>query len=196
MIKKEFKENLFFDFSSRLLKKNITALPVDREIDRFKLVKGKYDGIQFPIVFKQNDGKNITDILDTGSVNLYLISDRTKDLLEANSITGWTTYPIRLYDKKGGEILGFHGFSVTGKCGKRDFSKCEIIRKPIRDQGPIWEFYKGVSINYWDGNDFCIPDGSLQIVLSEKGAKVFIANKISNVHLINLAEMETDVDAV
>ena len=49
--------------------------------------------------------------------------------MEENNPTGWKIYPIKLYDKKDNEVLGYHGLSVTGKCASIDYSKSEIIEK-------------------------------------------------------------------
>lgn len=83
------------------------------EIDE-NLIKAKYEGINFPVTFKQVGGKKFTDILATGVPSQFLISERLEKILMANSITGWQTYPINLLDKKGNRIEGYSGFSVTG----------------------------------------------------------------------------------
>lgn len=77
------------------------AGPLDiRSIRRAELIKGNYEDMAFPIAFKQGTGNNLLDILDTGFPGLYLISERLKAILEDNHLTGWKTYPIKLYDKK------------------------------------------------------------------------------------------------
>src|SRR5262245_57966928 len=110
--------NIFFDFASKLVSSNVQvqAQTIDLEVDEnavslsdhSKLIKGQYDGIDFPVIFKQKYGKKFNDILDTGWPSLYLISDRLKGILEENSLTGWQIFPIKLYNKKGNEIFGYY----------------------------------------------------------------------------------------
>ncbi len=84
------------------------------------MIVGQYEGYEFPIEFKQDKeyGSRLRDVLDTGYPPAYLISDRFRDLLTENNVTGWKTYPIRLYDKKGNLINGYNGLSFTGR-GRR-----------------------------------------------------------------------------
>ena len=63
------------------------------------MAKGKYEGIDFPVIFKQEMGKKWTDILDIDWSNLYLISSKIKAVLEENKLTGWKTFPVKVYDK-------------------------------------------------------------------------------------------------
>ena len=62
--------------------------------------------------------------MNTGWPNLYLISARMKAILEENGLTGWQTFPIKLYNIEGHEIIGYHGFSIA-----TSFAKSEIVEK-------------------------------------------------------------------
>src|SRR5262245_11871693 len=113
--------NDFFYFGSKLLSSTVQAGPIVLKQKNglpgsYYLIKGYYEGINFPYVFKQDYGKKFTDILDTGCAGLFLISENLKKILENNRFTGWKTYPIKLYDKKNNEVSGYHGFSVIGSC--------------------------------------------------------------------------------
>lgn len=192
----------FFDFRSQFLSSTIQAHSVGLKKDangindQWKLIKGNYEGINFPVTFKQKYGKKLTDILDTGWPSLYLISDRMKTILEDSQLTGWQTFPIKLYDENGNEIPGYHGFSITGKCSPITYESCEIIEKRMVPNGPICKFYKGMSIEDWDGSDLFTPEGTYDTLISKKAADVLKKNKITNLNLINLADSETDIDDV
>lgn len=192
----------FFDFSSRLLSSTFQAHAIGLKKDEnginehWKLIKGNYQGISFPVKFIQESGKKLTDILDTGWPDLNLISDRLKTILEENHLTGWRTFPIKVYDKKGSEITGYHGFSVIGHCSSLNYEKSEIIEKRIVPQGPICKFYKGLVIDDWDGSDFFTPEGTYQILVTQKTADILKKNKITNVYLENLADKEVNFDNV
>jgi hypothetical protein len=186
----------FFEFDSKLVSSTVQAHSVglkDDLHDRWKLVKGDYRNIDFPITFKQDSGNKLCDILDTGWASLYLISERMKKILEENNLTGWQVFPINLYDKKGHEITGYHGFSVTGHSGPTSYEKSEIIEKRSVPEGPICKYYKGVFIDNWDGTDFFTPEGTYQIYITKKAADVLKKNKITNMYLTNLTECEINV---
>lgn len=182
-----------FQASSIGLKKNDGSIN-----DHDKLIQGMYDGINFPILFEQECGKKLLDVLGTGWPGLSLISDKMKTVLEENKLTGWKTFPIKLYDKKRNEILGYHGFSVTGRCGPIDDRNAEIIDKQRIPEGPIFKAYKGlyIGLDKWDGSDFFIPDKSLFRIITNKTANILKKDKTLNIKLTNCTDFEIDVDAV
>ena len=149
----------FYDFASKFLTTTFQAHPINLKMLNVmeNLLKGELcEKIDFPVIFKQDSGKKIHDILDTGSVCLLLISEKMKDVLEQNNLTGWKTFPVQVFDKKGNEIKRYYGFSVIGKCGPIDYTKCEIVEKRLVPTGPISKFFKGryIGLETWDGSDF------------------------------------------
>jgi hypothetical protein len=192
----------FFNFSDGHLASSIQVESTNLNIkendldDHWKLIKGDYKGIYFPIIFKQRYGKNFNDILGTGWPGLYLISERFKNVLEENNLKGWTTFHIKLYNKKGDEIMGYHGFSVLGKCGPTSYSNCEIIEKRLVPNGPLCKYYKGVCIDGWDGSDFFTPERSYETFITQKAADKLRKHKISNMSLENLADVEMAVENI
>lgn len=151
-----------------------------------------YEGISFPVIFKQEYGKKLQDILDTGWVSLFLISDKLKAVLEENALTGWKTFAVKVLDKKGQEIQGYHGLSIVGRCGKINYSKSEIIEKRLVPNAPLGKYYKGsyVSLDEWDGSDFFLPEKYFGIIITSRAAEVLKKNKLTNIRLENLAEIE------
>ena len=187
----------FFDFGSELTLSTVHAPPINLNIsDRLKLIKGDYTNIEFPIIFKQDFGKKLTDILSTEFSGFYLISDRMKIILEETELTGWKPFPIILYDKKGNEIPKYHGFSTTGKSGPISYDNCEIIEKRYVPNGPICKFYKGLFIDKWDGSDFFMPEETCGTFVTKKAADVLREHKISNLRLENLTDRETSVSSI
>ena len=194
----------FFKFGSKLLSSTFQAGPVGLKKDtngvsaHLNLIRGKYEEIDFAVLFKQDSGKKLTDILDTGYVGLYLVSDRMKNILEENDVTGWKVFLIKLYDKKGNEVFGYHGFSVIGRCGPVDYEKSKIVEKPFVSGGPVCKFYKGlyIGLDSWDGSDFFLPGESCRSVITQKAADVLKKNKITNMQLYNLSEYETSVSNI
>lgn len=157
------------------------------------MIKGDYTGIEFPVIFKQKYGSKLHDILDTGYVGLFLISDKLKTILEVNHLTGWKTFLVTIYDRNENEVTGYHGFSVTGRCGSTSFEKSEIVEKQLVPTGPVCKYYKGIFIDKWDGSDFFSPEKKYQTFITGKAADLLKKNKITNMQLENSAEYEIDV---
>lgn len=195
----------FYTLRSKLSSSTVQAHPVGLKefhtidpnkrylYDEHRLIQGDYNDISFPVVFKQEYGKKLQDILDTGWPSLYLISDKTKTVLEDNDLTGWETFDVKVLDKQDKEIQGYYGLSITGRCGEIDYGKSEIIEKRLVPNGPVSKYYKGlhVGLNKWDGNDFFLPEKYFGIITTQRAAEVLKKNKLTNIRLENLAEIET-----
>lgn len=107
------------------------------------------------VPYRYSGGRTIpADFISVG-ISCFLISDRLKKLFVDCNFKGWKTYPISLYDKSGNLINGYHGFSVTGKTGKIDYSRSKIVSKPGMFGKPDI-VKKGIYFDesIWDGNDF------------------------------------------
>ena len=157
------------------------------------LIKGRYAGYTFPLVFRQTEsGRDLRDVLDTRYPPAYLISDRMKSLLEEHRITGWSCYPIELYDKKNAWITGYHGFSITGRAGAMDMSNQPIGEKRYREDGPVRKVYKGgyFDIDTWDGSDFFILDNSYWVIVTARVVELLKKNKITALEFERLSDME------
>ncbi len=186
--------NYFYDFGSKLLASNFQVHTVGKYA-KAALLMGDYANIQFPIQFKHKYGHKIGDVLDTGRVGLYLISDKLKDVLTMNSLTGWMVFPVVVSKINGEMISGFHGLSITGRCGPIDYNKSAIIEKRLLPNGPVGKFYKGlhVGLDQWDGCDFFLPKDSFGPIVTARAARVIEMSKLSNIILINLADIELPI---
>jgi len=139
-------------------------------------------------------GRQVMDILWTGDVWMFCVSSRVIELLQKNNITGWATYPVEVYDRKGQPLPGYHGFAVTGRGCRRDRSRSQIITKQVVPGGKPFEVYKGLYFyeEDWDGSDFFRVLG-VGTVVTEKVMRLFKKAKIANVRFIPLPEVELDV---
>jgi hypothetical protein len=194
----------FYIFSSKFVSSTLQVhmvgskefYPVDPTkshlFDEHKLLLGDYNDISFPVVFKQKYGKKRQDILDTGTASLFLISDKMKVTFEDNKLTGWKAFEVKILNKQGQEIQGYHGLSVTGRCGKINYSQSEIIEKRLVPEGPLGKYYRGlyVGLDKWDGSDFFLPEKNFGTVITNRAADILKNNKFTNIRLENLAEIE------
>lgn len=147
IIREKMEARFFFNFRSKLSSANarVAAIELDlepdpngvMEDDHTKLIKGQYEGIHFPVVFKQKHKGKFNDVLDTEWPGLYLISEKFKKIAEENELTGWQVFPVRLYDLKRDEIFGYYGFSIVGQCGSVSYAQSEILEKRWVPHGPF-----------------------------------------------------------
>lgn len=173
--------------------------PNERRIfDQDKLLIGDYSKIKFPVVFKQERGRHLKDMLGTGHPSLYLISDKMKSELKINFMTGWNTFPVELLDRDDRRIDGYYGLSITGRSGPIDYSKSKIIEKRLVPNGPLTKYYRGcyIGVDKWDGSDFFIPEATLAIFVTTRVAETINRAKLTNVEFRNLTEIEIDAFTV
>ena len=158
-----------------------------------KLRIGDYEGLQFPIVYREpqdDEGKRLRDVIWCEGL-CYLISDRTKILLEENNVTGWKTYPVIVYDKRGNEIKGYHGFSITGHCGG-EFTFCQDKEIQI-DEYSVGKQGISIDLEQWDGSDiFTVSERGVYKVVTQRVYNLFKKNKIDAISMIALSKYVHD----
>jgi hypothetical protein len=134
------------------------------------------------------------DVVWTTSAHPLIVSTRVKDLLNANEVTGWKTYPVEVLDKDGRKRPGYVGLSVVGRCGRVTLGKSRIVLK----QYPgghfpefLGHFFRPSS---WDGSDFCAdrPDArgnsSMSRIVSEEVIALLKRHRITNIRWEKLSE--------
>ena len=191
----------FFEFKSRLVSSTVQVFATGLQAvlvegkkwdQEDQLARGEYERIIFPVVFQYECGRKWCDVLDTGWPGFYVISDRMKKVLEEHGLTGWGTFPVRILDKKGSEVSGYHGFSTLGRCGPVDWTRGEVIEKRLVATGPLTRYRRGLyaGVDRWDGSDFFLPENYGGPIVTRRAAEVLKASKLTNVELNNLADIE------
>ncbi|MBE6190134.1 MAG: hypothetical protein E7145_04240 [Rikenellaceae bacterium] len=199
-LSKELAMEDFYHFASRNYLTTFSVSPEiaikareDKDYDksreiRNKLTLGDFEGLEFPVIFREDrdSGKRFRDVLDNRGGEM-LISDRLKQLLFDNNITGWKSYPIRMYDKRGNEVYGYSGFSVTGRCGGTLEYRTD---KVCYANG--YRFFEGLSfdIAQWDGSDIFMVNGNRSIIITKLVYKLFKAHKIDAIDMCALPEYD------
>lgn len=149
---------------------------------------------EVPLQFDAYQGGQATDVLWSTSLWPFFVSDRTLKLLSEHEISGWTTYPVELFDRQGAPIPGYHGFAVTGPVCALDRSRSEIIDKPPPVPGGRgYQVYRGLYFDesQWDGSDMLWIDKA-DPVMVERVYRLFKRHKISNVQFVPLDEDERE----
>lgn len=145
--------------------------------------------LDFPVFFHQitgSSGRKLRDVLDTTFLDFYLISQRLKDILTSNGVTGWETYPVRVLDNKENEIHGYHGFSVTGRGGEVKYTNDDIFHHKTPEE-VLYD------IRQWDGSDiFYILGGG--IWMTERVYQLLKKEKVSALEDLPSEKFMTVID--
>lgn len=135
------------------------------------------------------------DFIWTTWAGVFLISDRVRQLLEEEQITGWLTYAVELTDRQEGALSGYFGFAVTGRCGPFLPKKSEVVIKPPPVPGGRSAAHRrGLFFDpsTWDGSDiFCSEDGTGFVVATKRVVELVDRSRITNVAFETLADYET-----
>ena len=105
-------------------------LHISREVIH-ELFIGEYY-VEKPLVFKGYMGQKVFEWLWATSP-LFVISERIHSSFEDAGLTGWKSYPVEVYDRKGGRLPKYYGVSIIGRRVKIDYSKSKLIV----DENPI-----------------------------------------------------------
>lgn len=140
---------------------------------------------------KGASGSTVNDFISTSLPPLVLVSNRVVEVLGA--FTGWTTYPVEVYGKRGESIPGYHGLAVTGRCGPIDDSQSRlVIEPPPVPQGRPRKKWVGLYFDpkTWDGSDLFLPESGGGTFVTEGVRTAMESAHISNVRFTRLTEAE------
>lgn len=159
-------------------------------VDFLALSRGKAS-LQGPIQFDATQGIEATDIVWTQLVTTLCISDSVIRLLHENSISGWSTFPMEVFDMEGKRYPQYHGLAVTGAvCDPNYDSSVVVTRKSPASRGRSYEVLRGLQFDeaQWDGSHFFWV-GGIRVVVS-RVKEVLESASIENVKFVPLSERE------
>lgn len=136
------------------------------------------------------------DFLWSGMTPIVCVSERVIKLLAMHNLTGWSTYPVEVYDRTGDLLPNYHGFSITGRVGQRDRSQSQILDVPLyKGSEKTHKVYKGFFFDKssWDGSDFCTTVGTYYKIVTKAAFDVLKQNKVNNIRLTRLTDVEIPV---
>ena len=192
-------------FSNRYMRLTVQrdARYIEADYDAFEgLVRAVFRGDPWtkpPLKLTHLKGGQPADFVWTDYPPITVISQRMVDLFSEHRFTGWTTYPVEIYDKKGSRLSNYHGLAITGRAGGEDYRRGSVIDKPpIVPNGAPFQVLRGFYFenDYWDGSDFCITSGYLPIIVTKRVVKVLTEIKVGNIEFTNLLEREIDVSSL
>lgn len=148
-----------------------------------------------PLKLEACRGGSPSDFLWANFVHFACISARVAQLLTENGITGWSTYPVTIFGRKGNPVPGYSGFSVIGPMVHWDRSRSRIVDKPPpTPRGQGYQAYRGIYFDesQWDGSDFFLLQDFNFTLVTAKVARLFKRERVYNVRLTPLPEVEVD----
>lgn len=162
-------------------------------VDIHALSRGE-SHVKEPIQFDAAQGSKATDFLWTQLVTPVCVSQRVIRILSENDVSGWSTYPVEVFDPEGRLLAEYKGLVVTGAVCDADYSRSALIAKPPpTPRGKGYDVYKGLffSEEQWDGSDMFWVGGVR--VVTEKVKKSLEQSGVENVAFTPLAEREVRV---
>lgn len=130
------------------------------------------------------------DIVFAGSVVAMIVSERVVDVLRHNSLTGWSTYPVRIIGRDRATIEGYRGMAITGRCGPEDKSRRLHFKKQM--PGRESNYWRGLYFDplRWDGSDLFMFADRHGLVVRSNVVDAFRRAKITNMVFERLTEVE------
>jgi hypothetical protein len=125
-----------------------------------------------PVIFEHDLGREPMDLIRTGHGDmLFLLADRVIELLRKGAVTGWTTYAVEVYGKRGVQIPGYQGFAVTGRCGGAVDTKTQEDGKPVYYLDP----------NTWDGSDIFLMGDERDCYVTARARDLLKTAEVRNI---------------
>ena len=110
------------------------------------------------------------------------------DLFRANKITGWDTFPVRVFAKSGGEVPGFVGLrTIARPVSVIDFTKGARLQSP-RNPGRFLYVGGEFDLITWDGSDIFRSGNSIQFIVVERVKQILENAKLRNLRFSRLSE--------
>ncbi len=150
--------------------------------------------IQEPVQFDAAQGLKATDFLWTQLVTPVCVSEKVVRILKESGISGWSVYPVEVFDHEGKSHANYHGLAIAGAACEADYNRSTVIAKPPpTPRGRSYDVYRGLFFDEdkWDGSDMFWVGGVRVVV--KKVKEVFEQSGIKNVCFTPLIEREVRV---
>jgi hypothetical protein len=161
----------------------------DGEKVDYDLLSGKWLPSQ-SIVFLTHQGRIPKDLIPSSDLWAVLISDKFRDSLVAHRFSGWHTYSAEVYGANGKLLRGYSGLSITGRSGKIDEAKSQVVEEGRYPTGRLRRMKQGLIFppESWDGSDIFLAGDWGFIFCTERVAEVLRLANLTNVRLTRASE--------
>lgn len=147
-----------------------------------------------PLTISRMSGKVLKDFVWTEAVT-PTVNQRVISMLTDAKISGWTTFPVNLFEDAQREVDGYVGLAFTGRCNWISFDRREeaLIHRPNRSGGQT-RYFRGLKFDResWDGSDFFMDADAKTgwVLVTEQVKRIFEAGKVKNCELEPLDKIE------
>lgn len=165
--------------------------PVDVVHSPFALLRGE-EAIGSGFRFARVSGKSFVDLVGTTLPPLVLISNRLRDVLTSQAITGWTAVPVGIDVETSNGGNGYSLLVVSGRSGPVDDSLSERTILSAPPDGESSAGWRGLYFDpdSWDGADMFVPINSRFICLTRRAKDVYHSIDASNCRFERLDSIE------
>jgi hypothetical protein len=142
---------------------------------------------------RHNVGGPLRDVVITGYADPNVVSQAFVEALTTAGCSGWSLFPVTVYDKEGVTANGFHGFQVVGECGPVDWRRSQPV--PVRLPGGVFPSLKGMyfAVETWDGSDVFGPTDTGFVFMTEKAVLALRRSRISNMDAEPIEDVVTAI---
>jgi hypothetical protein len=123
-----------------------------------------------------------------------LVQESIVALWTSAGVTGWGRYPVEIHNKFEGDMSGYHGLSVSGRCGPIDRSRSQVVES--LDGG---RYERRVGLHWdpatWDGSDlFMTPSDDSWILMTGRVALLLHEHRARNYNWVDVSAIRYLVD--
>jgi len=138
-----------------------------------------------PIAFNYDEGDIACDLIGTTYSGLYLISNRFLSVLRSHAFTGWASFPVVVHGRGTERLEGYHGFAVTGRCGRVHGSRRLWSEQPPKTK--VGLYFDPAT---WDGNDIFMPQDTMHIIVDERVKRAIEEARLTNMRFARLSDYD------
>lgn len=152
-----------------------------------------------PLVFRQVRKSRWYDMLWSGESQIRIVSSRLIGVLKAERATGWRTYPVTLWNKKGARVPGYQGLAITGIAGPIQWNRAERLwHPPAVPTGEGSWMLRGPLIDEqtWDGSDLFFPGGTMHLMVTARIVRAMRKSELKGIEYTHQSKFEISEETV
>ena len=170
----------FYSLSSPGSRREYGGVIVGKSIRDIALYSKGLEAPTSPIQIKWGDGNSLP--ADTIWVTPLHLVVSPRFIAALSDFTGWTTYPVEVFDRLGELVPGYAGLVISGNSDRivPDLTRVEDDGQFAVYVGQVFELDK------WDGSDLFYPRLGIGPIVTERVRKALAGANITNLRATRL----------
>lgn len=183
--------NLFYSFDDPLISRYYRGEP-SITLDYHNLTRSILK-LNAPLIIRHCMGGKIPYEIFYTTGNTCCVHKKIIDIFTKENISGWDTYDVLVYDKKGIEYNDYSGLSIKGNCGPILYKDYKVVY--CEYPAGIFPKIQGISfdIDKWDRSDLFMFSNINYWLVTEKFCNIFRKYKIKNVKFTPLFQVQISI---